>query len=75
MYSLYSGEGCVIISPPGVVNKLGLYILDIEIPVLNLVLEYSGTAVYTTVFVLEYTAVHDTFPSIFVDSCCQESAK
>jgi hypothetical protein len=37
-----------------VVNKLGLYILDINIPELNLVLEYSGTAV----LVLEYTAVN-----------------
>jgi hypothetical protein len=26
-----SGEGCVIIFPQGVVNKLGLYILDIKI--------------------------------------------
>ena len=49
----YSGEGCVIIFF-GVVNELGLYILDIKIPVL----EYSGTAVYRAVLVLEYTAVH-----------------
>jgi hypothetical protein len=40
--------------PKGVVNKLGLYILDIKISVL----EYRGTDVYTTVLVLEYTAVH-----------------
>ena len=41
---------------PGVVNKLGLYILDIKIPVLNLVLEYSGTIVYIAVLALEYTS-------------------
>jgi hypothetical protein len=45
-----SGEGCVVIPPPqGVVNELGLYILDIKIPVL----EYNGTVVYTAVLVLE----------------------
>jgi hypothetical protein len=31
----YSGEGCVITFLSGVLNKLGLYILDIKIPVLN----------------------------------------
>ena len=29
------------------VNELGLYILDIKIPVLKFLLEYSDTAVYS----------------------------